>query len=172
MKRPVRASQNVSRMCLVCGVDNAFGLRGRFLELDGEELLGIFEPRQEHQGYPGRVHGGMLSTMLDETVGRAINILDATAWGVTVELDVRYRKPVPLGEVRVLARITRNSSRLFEGTGEILLPDGTVAVEASGTYLKMPIERIVDEDFSDQWFADDRPLPDSVDVPMPESARR
>jgi acyl-coenzyme A thioesterase PaaI-like protein len=165
MKRRVLGAQNISRMCVVCGSENSAGLHGRFYELEGDELLGIFAPGDEHQGYPGRLHGGIASTMLDETIGRSVSITDPGAWGVTVELTVRFRKPMPLGgEVRVLGRVTKDSSRLFEGTGEIVLPDGTVAVEASGKYLKMPIDRIVDGDFGEQWFADERSLPLEVDL--------
>lgn len=165
MKRTVLGTQNISRMCLVCGTENSAGLRARFLELDSGELLGVFEPRAEHQGYPGRLHGGIATTLLDETIGRAVSIGDPNAWGVTVELTVRFRKPVPLdGQVRALARITRDSSRLFEGAGEILLDDGSVAVEATGKYLKMPIEQIAEGDFGTQWFADEREAPAEVDL--------
>jgi acyl-coenzyme A thioesterase PaaI-like protein len=165
MKRKVVASQNVSRMCLVCGIENGSGLKGRFFELDDGDLLGVFRPTPGHQGYPGRLHGGMASAMLDETIGRAINVANSDEWGVTVELNLRYRKPVPLGsEIKVLGRITRDSSRLFEGTGEIVLEDGTVAVEATGKYLKMPVDRIVEGDFAEQWFPDEAPLPDEVEV--------
>jgi uncharacterized protein (TIGR00369 family) len=161
MAPKIVAAQNVSRMCMVCGVDNAAGLRARFFELDTGELAGVFIPREEHQGYPGRLHGGIASTILDETIGRAINIADADAWGVTVELTVRYRKPVPLdGEVRAIARITKDSGRLFEGSGEIVLDDGTVAVEARGRYLRLPIEKIAEGDFDAEWFGDVRPLPE------------
>lgn len=162
----VRGAQHVSRMCLVCGTENAAGLKARFLELEGGEVVGIFQPRPEHQGYPGRLHGGISSAILDETIGRAINLVHGDAWGVTVELTVRYRRPVPLeGEVRAVARITKDSSRLFEGTGEIVLADGTIAVEASGKYLRLPIERIAGEGFDHtQWFADEREHPGSVDV--------
>lgn len=165
MKRKVLGAQNVSRMCMVCGVENASGLGARFFELEGGELLGVFRPLEAHQGYPGRLHGGIASTLLDETIGRAINISDQGVWGVTVELTVRFRKPVPIGgEVRALGRITKDSSRLFEGAGEIMLDDGTVAVEASGKYMKMPIDRIVDGDFSSNWFADEREAPHEIDV--------
>jgi hypothetical protein len=47
-------------------------------------------------------------------------------------------------ELRAVGRIVKDTPRFFEGTGEILLPDGTVAVEARGRYLRMPIERIAD----------------------------
>ncbi len=165
-RRRVLGAQNVSRMCLVCGVENTWGLKGRFYELDGAELLGIFQPLEAHQSYPGRLHGGIASAILDETIGRAILIGNPDSWGVTVELSLRYRKPIPLDqEVRVVARITRDTSRLFEGTGEIVLGDGTVAVQASGTYLKMPIERIAEGDFSEEWFADTRDTPESVIIP-------
>ena len=148
MKRTVVAAQNVSRMCMVCGRDNPLSLKARFYELDGGEMLGVFSPLPVHQSYPGRLHGGAVSAALDETIGRAINLTDPDAWGVTVELTVRFRKPVPLdAEIRAVARLTRDTSRLFEGTGEILLADGTVAAEASGRYMKMPIDKIADGDF-------------------------
>lgn len=159
------SSQNVSRMCLVCGNENAAGLKARFYELDGGELLGIFQPSDIHQSYPGRLHGGIASAILDETIGRAANVDDPETWGVTVELTVRFRRPVPLdGEIRAVARITRDSRRIFEGTGEIVLPDGTVAVEASGKYMRMPIGKIADGDFEAEWFADERDRPASVDL--------
>ena len=165
MERKVIAAQNVSRMCLVCGVDNKSSLKARFYELESGELLGVFDPLQEHQSYPGRLHGGISSAMLDETIGRAINISDPQAWGVTVELTVRFRKPVPVGEeVRAIGRITRDSRRIFEGSGEIVLADGTVAVEATGKYMKLPIDAIADGDFSAEWFADERDAPDSVEL--------
>ena len=166
MKRKVLVAQNISRMCLVCGTENRAGLKARFYELDGGELLGVFRPREEHQSYPGRLHGGIASAILDETIGRAIMIRQPGAWGVTAELTIRYRKPVPLdGDVKVVARITRDAGRLFEGTGEIRLPDGSVAVEASGKYLRMPLADITEAGLGEtEWYADERGLPAEVDL--------
>jgi uncharacterized protein (TIGR00369 family) len=125
----------------------------------------VFRPREVHQSYPGRLHGGIASTVLDETMGRAMNIAHPKSWGVTVELTVRFLKPVPLDEeIHALARITRDTRRVFEGTGEIVLADGTVAVEASGKYLKMPIETIANGDFDSQWFVDEREMPAATDL--------
>lgn len=166
MKREVRSAQNVSRMCLVCGVENRLGLRGRFLVVESGELVGVFRPREEHQSYPGRLHGGIVSAILDETIGRAVNVSDTHTWGVTVEFTVRFRRPVPLHrEVKAVGRITRDSSRMFEGTGEIVLEDGTIAAEARGKYMKLPIEDIAAVEFGEsEWFADALPLPAEIDL--------
>ena len=166
MRHGVQGAQNVSRMCLVCGVENHLGLQGRFFVLENGELAGVFRPRDEHQSYPGRLHGGIVSAILDETIGRAINVADTHTWGVTVEFTVRFRRPVPVDrEVKAVGRITRDSSRVFEGTGEIVLEDGTVAAEARGKYVKLPIEDIAAVEFSErEWFADDLPLPPEVDL--------
>jgi len=152
MLHTVTAKQPNSRMCLVCGLKNPFGLHTSFFELENSELLAIFKPKEEHQSYPGRLHGGIISTILDETMGRAIMIQsEGDIWGVTVDLQIRFKKPVPLHEeLRVLGRITKNSSRFFEGTGELLLQDGTVAAEGHGKYLKIPLEKIADFDVDHQ----------------------
>jgi acyl-coenzyme A thioesterase PaaI-like protein len=182
--RKVSHAQNISRMCLICGRDNQFGLHARFYELApdepaaagagnepaatsaGPELLGIFTPREEHQSYPGRLHGGISSAILDETIGRAILLYQPDTWGVTVEFSIRFRRPLPLDEdVRCVARITRDTRRLFEGSGEIVLPDGTVAVEARGKYLKQRLPDITDDDFAErEWFADPRERPEDVEL--------
>jgi len=143
----VRKQPN-ARMCFVCGLENPFGLWSRFFELENNELLALFTPRLEHQGYPGRLHGGLAATILDETIGRAIMAGYADdIWGVTIDFASRYRKPVPLDEeIRVIARIENDGKRSFEGSGEILLADGTVAIEGRGKYLKMPIDKIADLD--------------------------
>lgn len=152
MRHTVTGKQPNSKMCLVCGLKNPFGLHTSFFELDNHELLAIFTPREEHQSYPGRLHGGITSTILDETMGRAIMIKSSgEVWGVTVELNIRFKKPVPLDqELRVIGRITKDSSRFFEGTGELLLEDGTIGAEGHGKYLKVPLERIADFDVDAQ----------------------
>jgi uncharacterized protein (TIGR00369 family) len=146
MTRSVTAKQHNSRMCFVCGLGNPAGLHAALYEVESGEVVALFTPGEQHQGYPGRLHGGIAATILDETIGRAIMVSSKGAvWGVTVEFTVRYRKPVPLDvELRAVGRIVKDATRFFEGTGEILLPDGTVAVEGHGRYLRMPLERISD----------------------------
>ena len=139
-------------MCLVCGMKNNFGLKSFFYELDNNELLAIFKPIEEHQSYPGRLHGGIATAILDETIGRAIMMKhDTDIWGVTVEFRTVYKKPVPLNKkLHVIGRIEKDSNRFFEGTGEILLDDNTIAVKGYGKYLKLPISKIADFNVDEQ----------------------
>lgn len=139
--------------CFICGVKNVAGVHVRFYETataDGTpEILARFIGQTQHQGYPERMHGGVAMGILDETIGRAVNIGDDDArsmtWGVTGEFSLRFHKPVPLGvELTARGRIVRERSRVFEGEGELYLPDGEIAVSAKGTYVKMTLDAISD----------------------------
>jgi len=146
--------QKNSKLCFVCGLKNPFGLKASFYVSESKELIAIFKPTEIHQSYPGRLHGGIASAILDETIGRAIlNHYDKEVWGVTIELNVKFKKPIPLNEdLKVVGRITKNENRIFEGTGEIYLLNGEIAVEAHGKYLKVPLERITDFDIEEnEW---------------------
>jgi uncharacterized protein (TIGR00369 family) len=155
MKYKVLKKQQISKMCFACGVKNEFGLHAKFYETDAGELVSIIRPSDQHQGYPGRMHGGIAVTILDETIGRAIRFgKDEEVWGVTLELKTRFRKPVPLGqELKIVGRVISEGHRSFEGTGEIVLADGTIAVSAEGKYMKVDINKIAgDARFGDDWF--------------------
>ena len=168
MPRVTRKQPN-SKMCLVCGLKNPGGLRASFYEVDGGELVALFTPREQHQSYPGRLHGGLITAMLDETIGRAVmGSLERDFWVVTVEFTTAFRKVVPLDtELRVVGRVVRQEGRVFEGTGEILLSDGGVAATGAGKYLRLPLSRIADFDAEAQeWRI--VPSPDDPDeIPLP-----
>ena len=63
--------------CFICGVKNSAGVHVRFYEVQrdgsGDEIVARFTGQEQHQGYPGRMHGGVITGILDETIGRAIN---------------------------------------------------------------------------------------------------
>lgn len=162
MKLKVIRKQPNSKSCIVCGLKNDNGLKASFYELENGELAALFTTLEGHQSYPGRLHGGIAGAVLDETIGRAVMINQGTIWGVTIELNVRYKKPIPLdASLIAVGRVTKDSSRIFEGTGEILLPGGEVAATAHGRYLKMPIEKIAEwNDDHEEWrvhISDDDP---------------
>ncbi|NLK72655.1 MAG: PaaI family thioesterase [Clostridiales bacterium] len=167
MKYKVIRKQENSKLCIVCGFKNVLGLKSAFYELENETIVAVFTPKEVHQSYPGRLHGGIASAILDETIGRAILMRDKNAWGVTVELHLKYHKPISLNEeLRVVGRITSERKRIFEGTGEILLPNGEVAVSAYGKYFKMPIDQIAGSEMDElDWqVVDSENVPEEIEL--------
>jgi len=155
MNHRIKATQNISRDCMVCGVENDFGLKTRFHETENNEVIAVFTPRQFHQSYPKITHGGITAAILDETVGRAVMATgNRKDFGVTLELNVKYKKPVPYDvELKVVGRITRDNGRIFEGSGELYLPDGSVAATAEGKYMRRSLDKFTDAEFIDNdWF--------------------
>jgi uncharacterized protein (TIGR00369 family) len=152
MQHAVVRKQENSKSCLVCGLKNPFGLQAAFYELENGELVCVFTPSERHQSYPGRMHGGIAVALLDETIGRAILMrYEHAIWGVTIEITTKFRKPIPLNQqLRVVGRITSETGRSFEGTGEIYLPDGEIAATGFGKYMKLPINKIADFDEAEQ----------------------
>jgi len=133
--------QHNSRNCFLCGVDNPIGLKLAFYELDDGRVAARFTPGEEHQGYPGVMHGGIACALLDETIGRTLENLDI--WAMTVDLNTRFLKPVPLNEpITVIGEMVRLRSRTMEGKGEIRLEDGTVAVVAEARYIRLTQEKM------------------------------
>jgi uncharacterized protein (TIGR00369 family) len=160
-------SQNISKNCLVCGIDNDFGLKTRFYETEDGELIAVFKPLDEHQSYPNVTHGGISAAILDEVIGRAIMITsNSESFGVTISLTTRFKRPVPTGcELKAIGRITRDNGRIFEGTGELYLSNGEVAVEAEGKYMKRRLDQITDKDFTaNEWFVPEEAPPGEITI--------
>ncbi len=153
MKYKVVRKHENSKMCLICGLKNPLGLHGSFYELENGALVGIFRPLKEHQSYPGIVHGGITTALLDETIGRAIMIGSRNDyWGFTAEFTVRFKKPIPVDQtLRVVGRITSDRGRLFEGEGSLILEDGTVAAEGSGKYMKVALAQTGFDIEREEW---------------------
>lgn len=173
--------------CVVCGFNNPFSLGMEFFELENGEVAAYANTQDWHQSYPGRTHGGIISAMLDEVIGRAICTAEPQCWGVTTGLSVKFKKPVPLGpKLLVVGRVTRNRSRMFTGTGEIYLIEsdavesdangdacGELLASAEGTYLKLKAEQIIDcPDGEDpitrlNWQLRPQPadMPEYIDLP-------
>ncbi|MHB1133717.1 MAG: PaaI family thioesterase [Chloroflexota bacterium] len=133
---PIR--QPSYRRCFVCGSENPIGLKVTFYH-DAQKVWTEFTPGPEHQGYPGIAHGGIIYTLLDETIGRVAFIHNK--WVLTARMQVRYRQPVAVGQkLRVEGEIVRLRGRVLEAAGRVLLPDGRVAAEASGLFMELPAQ--------------------------------
>jgi acyl-coenzyme A thioesterase PaaI-like protein len=93
-----------SSHCFVCGLANLIGLHLRFYSTEMGVVKADCIIPDQYQGYPGIVHGGVVSAMLDEAAGRSLMINDKfpdpmkPRFMFTAHLDIRYRKNVPVGE--------------------------------------------------------------------------
>lgn len=123
------------RLCYACGSANEHGLHMQF-RLEGDRTVCDYTPLAFQQGYPGRVHGGVVSAMIDEAMGWAV--YHAREWGATARLNVRFRRPVPLDEpLRVEAWIVRNKHRMIELRAEVKNAGGDVLAEGDGAFMKL-----------------------------------
>lgn len=146
----VLKKQTNSKMCLICGLENEAGLKAPFYEMEDNSVVTIFEYKEIHQSYPGRTHGGMISCLLDELVGRAIWITEPNTWGVTMTLNVKFRKPVPYNtKLKGVGRIINDKPMHFEGTGEIYDMDGNLLASAEASYMKLPLSKIANSNHED-----------------------
>ncbi|MBI2913260.1 MAG: PaaI family thioesterase [Chloroflexi bacterium] len=124
------------RWCFGCGDANPEGLHIEFRIEDGV-AVGRFVARRVHQGYPGLAHGGIAAAALDEAMGWAMYA--AGAWAMTARMEVKYRRPLPLGqELTVTARVSRDRGRWLEATGEIRGAAGEIVAEARGVFMRLP----------------------------------
>lgn len=124
--------------CFACGARNTAGLRLVFRQ-EGDQIATEFTPDERFQGFPGVVHGGILATLLDETLSRTTTV--EGRWMMTGRLEVRYRGPAPVGRaLRVTARTVSSRARMVRAAGEIRLADapGTLIATADGTFLPVP----------------------------------
>ena len=116
---------------------NDAGVKAEFYNCVDEDgkvaLITKLDPKPIHQSYPNRMHGGVIGAILDESIGRTIQI-EHEVWGVTIDLSVKYRKPVPLDTVLyVESRITEIANRYFCGVGTMFyMQDGARVVCATG----------------------------------------
>lgn len=128
-------------LCYVCGHANPMGLNVRF-RWDGEEgaVTTRFQPNPLHAGFPGRLHGGVIATLLDETMGWAPCVL-AGRFCVAVELNVRYLKPAPPEkEFLAIGRAESSGGRIWEAAGEVRDDEGVVYARGKGRYFPLSEE--------------------------------
>lgn len=126
-------------LCYVCGHANPLGLNVRF-QLQGDVVATRFRPSPMHAGYPGRLHGGVIAALLDETMGWAPCVV-AGRFCLAVELNVRYVKSAPPDrELLVTGRATVVEGRIWEAVGEVRDGDGTVYAKGKGRYYPLSQE--------------------------------
>ncbi|MEG6615097.1 PaaI family thioesterase [Peptococcaceae bacterium 1198_IL3148] len=120
--------------CFGCSPHNPIGLK-LLPQVDEDKCVAVFTPRPEHQGWVGYMHGGLITTLLDEVMGNWLWQNDKPS--VTAEMNVRFIKPVPIGdELTAIAHVKNERSRIVEMEAEILLADGQRAAKATAKFFK------------------------------------
>lgn len=136
---PNSRSDTTNHNCFGCGRLNIHGLQLELLpDPDGEGVVTRFIPTARTEGYTGMVHGGIITTVLDEVM--AWSLYRQGIWAVTGQLTTRYRKPIVLGE-RTTARgeLVRDRGRAVEMRGQIRRDlDGVLLADATATFIRVP----------------------------------
>lgn len=123
-------------LCFVCGSANPAGIHATFsLDAETHTATACLTLREEFQGWAGIVHGGILSTLLDEVCMHAARTTGDQM--VTAEITVRFKKPVPTGsEILLTGRVTGFQKRLVLTTGRIEVA-GTLMAEADAKIFRL-----------------------------------
>lgn len=127
----------VDHGCFGCGAANPHGLRLSFTpEADG--VRATFTPLVVHQGYEQVVHGGILSTLLDEAMAWAVAA--AGIWAVTGEMQIRFRRPLHVGEtISLHGAVTDIRTRAISASGQIVREaDCQVIATATALFVRVP----------------------------------
>ena len=135
--------RHYDQICFACGDRNEHGLHMRFeRDPDGPEgsIICRYTPRPADQGFPGVLHGGILSTLMDEAMAWAM-WAKSRALGVTAKMETRYRQRVGAdAELTVHAVVTEERGRRIQVEAAIAGPDGSVLVESSALVLRLTAE--------------------------------
>jgi uncharacterized protein (TIGR00369 family) len=124
-----------TRSCFVCGEANPAGLKLRF-ETDGRLVQTRFRPRPEHVGFKQTIHGGLISTLLDEIMVWAC-VVQTRQFAFCAELNVRFLAPLrPDDEVVATGELVANrKNRIFEAKAFLQNSSGQTLAGATGKYL-------------------------------------
>ncbi|NBI65030.1 PaaI family thioesterase [Clostridiales bacterium] len=140
----VISKQRNSRMCFICGMDNPIGLKAQFYNMEDGSVKTMFQYKEEYQSFPQRVHGGLTATMLDELGLRALWAKNGEdAFGVTMSMEVKYRKPVPYDQDLIGTGIVeKETSKFATMKTEIRDKSGVLLANAKVVYIKFEPEQI------------------------------
>ena len=124
--------------CFACGKENPFGLQvSPDIDPDGTQVKIECTPPVHFQGWTNVIHGGILSTLLDEAI-TYVGIASFDGPAVTAQLEVRFKKPATAGEkLIIIANRVKMTKRLIEAEAYINSENGTRIAEGSGKVMKV-----------------------------------
>jgi len=120
--------------CFVCGEKNPHGLHLKF-SLDNGKVMAEFTPQKIHQGYKDIIHGGIISTLLDEAMVKAALMQGMPA--VTIEITIRFKCPLMSGEKAIVeATIIKMNKRVIETLAVMKKTDNSIIAEGHAKLLR------------------------------------
>ena len=145
--------------CFGCSPNNPMGLHMEFYE-DGDDILSFWHPQAHYQGWVDTLHGGIISTLIDETAGWVVSRKLQTT-GVTSRLEVRFRKPVMTTETQITLRAHIVSQMRNLVNIHVILENanGEVCDEADATYFTFSRERAREMGFTSCDLEGDELIP-------------
>lgn len=82
-----------------------------------------------------RVHGGVLSVLIDSVIGTAIRtVLEDDTFGATAEMNINYFRPVTKGAIQAKGKVVNKGRFLVVGIGDILDEEGRLLATGRATY--------------------------------------
>ena len=131
--------------CFGCCPTNPIGAQMRFYE-DGDDIISIWKPTQNHQSWINTLHGGVQAVLLDEVCGWVIFHKLQTA-GVTAKMETRYHKPVSTLQkyIKLRGYLKEMRRNIAIVVGEIWSEDGELLCECTCTYFTFPKDKAKDE---------------------------
>ena len=124
--------------CFACGKENPFGLQvNPDIAPDGTRVKIECTPPGHFQGWANVIHGGILSTLLDEAI-TYVGIASFDGPAVTAQLEVRFKKPAIAGDKLIVsANLVKMGKRLIEVEARIDSEDGERIAEGNGKVMKV-----------------------------------
>ncbi len=131
--------------CFGCAPNNEAGIKMEFYE-DGDEVVSIWKPRPEYQGWINTLHGGIQAVLMDEICAWVI-LRKLQTTGVTLKMETRYRKPVSTTDSHIVLRasIKEVKRNIVIIEAKLYNKDGEVCTEAVCTYFTFSHEKSKDE---------------------------
>ena len=132
--------------CFACAPTNPCGLKMEFYE-DGDDIVSLWRPGSNYQGWLDTLHGGIQATLLDELGGWIIASKFQTS-GMTTSLNMKYKKPIPTGEnitLEIRGRV-KEVKRMFVFIEAEIIYDSEVRSSAEMTYYTFPKD-VAEKDF-------------------------
>ena len=127
------AAQN---RCFGCGEANPAGLHLEFLLAEDHSVVSLPTIPDTFEGPTGYLHGGIIATLLDETMSKSIRAQGFTA--MTRHMEVEYLRPVPSRvQLRLEGRLTRNEGRNHWAEAIILDAEGTTLARGKGLFIEV-----------------------------------